>query len=45
VAGSDGFIRLNPSSSFSFHALVSQTSPGGAAADAEGHAVGLDYTT
>ena len=44
VAGSDGFIRLNPSSSFSFHALVSQTSPGGAAADAEGHAVGLDYT-
>lgn len=43
VAGSDGFIRLNPSSSFSFHALVSQTSPGGAAADAEGHAVGLEY--
>ncbi len=43
VAGSDGFIRLNPSSSFAFHALVSQTSPGGAAADAEGHALGLDY--
>ncbi len=44
VAGSDGLLRLNPSSFFAFHALVSQTSPGGAEADAEGHALGLEYS-
>jgi hypothetical protein len=44
VAGSDGQIRLNPSSFFAFHALVSQTGPGGAAADAEGHALGVEYS-
>ena len=44
VAGSDGQMRLNPSSFFAYHALISQTSPGGAAADAEGHALGIEYS-
>jgi len=44
VAGGDGQIRLSPSSYFSYHALVSATSPGGGtAAETEGHAVGLEY--
>jgi hypothetical protein len=44
VAGSDGQFRLNPSSFFAYYALVSQTSPGGAAADAESHALGVEYS-
>jgi hypothetical protein len=44
VAGTDGQIRLNPSSFFAYHALVSQTSPGGAAADAEGHSFAAEYS-
>jgi hypothetical protein len=44
VAGSDGQMRLNPSSFFAYHALLSQTSPGGADADAEGHALGIEYS-
>ncbi len=43
VAGGDGQVRLSPSSYFSYHALVSQTSPGGAASETEGHAIGLEY--
>jgi hypothetical protein len=43
VAGGDGQVRLSPSSYFSYHALVSQTSPAGATAETEGHAVGLEY--
>ena len=43
VAGGDGQVRLSPSSTFSYRALVSQTSPAGAAAETEGHAVGLEY--
>ena len=43
VAGGDGQIRLSPSSYFGYYALVSETSPGGAAAESEGHAAGLEY--
>jgi len=43
VAGADGQIRISPSSYFGYHALVSQTSPGGAAAETEGHTAGLEY--
>jgi len=43
VAGGDGQIRITPSSYFGYHALVSQTSLGGAAAETEGHALGLEY--
>ena len=43
VAGGDGQIRLSPSSYFGYYALVSQTSAGGAEAETEGHAAGLEY--
>jgi hypothetical protein len=43
VAGSDGHIRLNPSSYFAYHALISQTKPGGGSDEVEGHALGLQY--
>lgn len=43
LAGGDGQIRLSPSSYFAYHALVSQTSPGGDSSETEGHAVGLEY--
>jgi hypothetical protein len=43
VAGGDGQIRLSPSSTFGYYALVSQTSSGGDSAETEGHAVGLEY--
>jgi len=43
VAGSDAYIRLNPSSSFSYHALFAQTKPAGESNEMEGHALGLQY--
>ena len=43
VAGSDGSIRLNPSSSFAYHALISQTKPDSPGDEREGHALGLQY--
>ncbi len=43
VAGSDGYLRLNPASSFSYQALFSLTRPGGGAAEAEGHALNFQY--
>jgi hypothetical protein len=43
VAGSDCYIRLNPASTFAFQALVSQTKPIGSSAEAEGHALNLQY--
>ncbi len=43
VAGSDGFIRISPSSTFSYQALVSQTKPGGGSDEVEGHALDFIY--
>ncbi len=43
VAGSDAHIRLNPSSSFAYHALIAQTKPAGQSDELEGHALGLQY--
>jgi hypothetical protein len=43
VAGSDGYIRINPSSTFSYQALASQTKTGGAGGEVEGHALNFLY--
>jgi len=43
VAGADGQIRLTPSSTFGFHAFLSQTKPGTSAEAVDGHALGLEY--
>jgi len=43
VAGTDGQIRLTPSSIFGFHAFLSQIKPGTALEAADGHALGLQY--
>ena len=43
VAGSDGYIRLNPSSFFAYQALIAQTKPAGRSDEVEGHALGLQY--
>jgi hypothetical protein len=43
VAGTDGMIRLTPSSTFGFHAFLSQTKPGTALEAVDGHALGLQY--
>ena len=43
VAGSDAYIRLNPSSSFSYHALIAQTKLAGQSDKEDGHALGLQY--
>ena len=43
VAGSDAHIRLNPSSYFAYHALVSRTKSAGGSDGVGGHALGLQY--
>jgi len=43
IAGTDGQIRLTPSSTFGFHAFLSQTKPGTALESVDGHALGLEY--
>lgn len=43
VAGTDGQIRLTPSSMFGFHGLLSQSKPGAAVAAFDGHALGFQY--
>jgi hypothetical protein len=43
VAGTDGQIRLTPSSIFGFHAFLSQTKPGTVLEAVDGHALGLQY--
>ena len=43
VAGSDGYIRLGPASTFAFQALVGQTKPAGQADEVEGQAFNLQY--
>jgi len=43
VTGSDGYIRLNPSSFFAYQALIAQTKPAGGSDEVEGHALGLMY--
>jgi len=43
VAGSDGQIRLNPSSYFAYQALVSQTKSAGQGDEVEGQALNLQY--
>jgi hypothetical protein len=43
VAGSDGYIRVNPSSTFSYQALASQTKMGAGEGEVEGHALNFIY--
>ncbi len=43
VAGSDGFLRINPSSTFSYQALFSLTKPPGQSDEVEGHALNFIY--
>ena len=43
VAGSDGYIRINPSSYFSYQALFAQTKPADGSDKADGHALNLLY--
>jgi hypothetical protein len=43
VAGSDGNIRLTPSSFFAYQALAAVTKPSAEAAEVEGHALNLQY--
>lgn len=43
VTGSDGYIRLNPSSFFAYQALIAQTQAAGGSDEVEGHALGLMY--
>ena len=43
VAGSDGYIRLGPTSTIAFQALVGQTKPAGQTDEVEGHALNLQY--
>jgi hypothetical protein len=43
VAGSDGFIRLDPTTFFAYHALIAQTKDKGPGDAVEGHALGLMY--
>jgi hypothetical protein len=43
VAGSDGYIRINPSSYFSYQALVAQTKAVGGSDKVEGHALNFLY--
>jgi hypothetical protein len=43
VAGSDGFIRINPSSTFAYQALVSQTRQPGEEGETEGQALNFMY--
>jgi len=43
VAGSDGQVRLTPSSFFAYHAFLSGTQAESAARGSEGHAVGVQY--
>ena len=43
VAGSDGYIRINPSSYFGYQALASQTKQADASGEIEGHALNFLY--
>jgi hypothetical protein len=43
VAGSDGYIRVNPSSFFSYQALAALTKPAGGGDEIEGHALNFLY--
>jgi hypothetical protein len=43
VAGTDGLIRLNPSSTFGYHALMSGTKPDDGTGSKNGHALGFQY--
>jgi len=43
VAGSDGYIRVNPSSFFSYQALAALTKPAGGGDEVEGHALNFVY--
>ncbi len=43
VAGSDGYIRVNPSSFFSYQALAALTKPAGGSDEIEGHALNFLY--
>ena len=43
VAGSDGYIRVNPSSFFSYQALAALTKPEGGGDEVEGHALNFVY--
>jgi hypothetical protein len=43
VAGSDGYIRVNPSSFFSYQALAALTKPAGGGDEVEGHALNFLY--
>jgi len=43
VAGSDGYIRINPSSTFAYQALVSQTRQPGGNGETEGQALNFQY--
>ena len=43
VAGSDGYIRINPSSYFAYQALVSQTKPAAGGDEVEGQALNFVY--
>jgi hypothetical protein len=43
VAGSDGYIRVNPSSYFAYQALVSQTKPAAERDEVEGQALNFMY--
>jgi hypothetical protein len=43
VAGSDGFIRINPSSTFAYQAFVSQTRQPGGDGETEGQALNFQY--
>jgi hypothetical protein len=43
VAGSDGYIRINPSSYFAYQALTSQTKMAAGSSEAEGHALNFLY--
>jgi hypothetical protein len=43
VAGSDGYIRLNPSSYFAYQALFALTKPEAGSDEVEGHALNFQY--
>ena len=43
VAGTDGILRLNPSSTLGYHAFFSGTRPGEGTESRDGHALGFQY--
>jgi hypothetical protein len=43
IAGTDGQLRINPSSMFGYHAFISQTKLNETTPSEKGHALGLDY--